>query len=224
MRSGGADMPRLFEVRTHGEMLTRPDRLVGFADATIHWFREGRTEPAFPYTWTVPGWEDMVFALDPHERNPGYARRLAAYVDQLLTEEEAQALKEYFLRTSAAELEIRGIDVPLTDFEIPYRLIPPEPAEGENYGFITLSDGTNGPLPFRVTGYFDMDYPSAFERYQAAAVKSLMESSGLCVNGHDCVSGADLDELCEKLNSLRLALISLQQSLKGLTRKAPDVK
>jgi hypothetical protein len=69
-----------------------------------------------------------------------------------------------------------------------------------------------------------MDYPSAFERYQAAAVKSLMESSGLSMNVRECVLGADLDELCEKLNSLRLALISLQQSLNLLTRKAPDVK
>lgn len=217
-------MPRLFKVRTHGEMLTRPDRLVGFADATIHWFREGRIEPAFPYTWTVPGWEDMVFALDPQERNPGYARRLAAYADQLFTEEEAQALQDYFLRTSAAELEITGMEIPLTHFEIPYKFIQHDPAEGENYGFIALSDGINGPLPFQVTGYFDIDYPSAFERYQAAAVKSLMESSGLSINGRDCISGEDLDELCEKLNSLRLALISLQQSLNLLTRKAPDAK
>jgi len=216
-------MPRLFKLRTHGEMLTRPDRLVGFADATIHWFREGRIEPAFPYTWTVPGWEDMVFALDPHASNPAYAKRLAAYVDQLFTEEEAQALKEYFLRGGIVELEIEAIDIPLTDFEVPFSLIPREPEAGEHYGFIALSDGTNGPLPFPVAGYFDMDYASAQERYQASAVQSLMESSGLSVVNGQCASEADLNELCEKLNSLRLALMGLRQSLNLLRRKAPDV-
>lgn len=223
MAPRGAQMHTLYKVRTHGEMLTRPDRQVGFADATIHWFRERRAEPAFPYTWTVPGWEDMVFALDPHERNPAYATRLAAYVDQLFTEEEAHALKEYFLRNSHAELEIESIEIPLMDFDVPFSLIPREPEVERKYGFVTLSDGANSPLPFPVSGYFDMEYASASERYQASAVKSLIESSGFSITSGDSGPVFDLDELCEKLNTLRLALISLQQSLNLLTRKAQDV-
>lgn len=211
-------MPKLYKVRTHGEMLTRPDRLVGYADITIHWFRNGRVEPAYPYTWTIPGWEEMVNSPNPNERNPDYAKRLSGYVDQLFTGPEATALREYFLRTRSTEVEIEEISVPLTSFEIPYSLIPPEPQAGENYGFVDLSDGHEGPVPFGVRGYFDVEYPSAFDRYQVSTVKSLLELSGVTLT--DSSDRADISSLCEKLNTLRLALINLQQTLDTLSQKA----
>lgn len=217
-------MPSLYKIRTHGEMFTRPDKPVGYADVTIHWFREGRLEPAFPYTWTVPGWEDMILSLDPRERNPAYARKLAAYVDQLFTAEEVLAIKDHFTITRAVEIEIEEISVPLLDFEIPFRQIPPEPAAGADYGFIDLNSGSNGPLPFKVTGYFDMEYSSPYERYQVAAVKSLMETSGLTDDTRKCSTRNELTELCEKLNVLRNALMGLQQSLNIIDRQLPDSK
>ncbi|MCX6344087.1 MAG: hypothetical protein NT018_03305 [Armatimonadetes bacterium] len=210
-------MPKLYKVRTHGEMLARPDRIVGYDDVTIHWFREGRTEPAYPYTWMVPGWEDMALSLDPQEHNPIYARKLAAYVDQLFTQEEALALREYFISTRRVNVEVEEIEIPLTNFEIPFRLIPPEPQAGEEYGFIQLATGPNRPLPFAVTGYFDMEYQTAYERYQMAAVKSLMVSSGLTLMDESKPDN-DLQQLCDKLNSLRLALMRLAQSLNQINR------
>ncbi len=210
-------MPKLYKVRTHGEMLARPDKILGYDDVTIHWFREQRTEPAYPYTWMVPGWEDMVHSLDPLERNPAYAKKLASYADQLFTQEEAATLREYFLSTRGVNLEIEEIEIPLTNFEIPFSLLPPEPQAGEEYGFIRLATGPDRPLSFAVTGYFDMEYQTAYERYQMVAVKSLMISSGLSLTDESKPDN-DLQRLCDKLNSLRLALLGLQQSLNQITR------
>ena len=208
-------MDKLFKVKTAGELVTRPGRFGTQGGVTIQWFRVGRTEPALPYHETVPGWDDMMHSEDPTQLSPDLARRFAAYVDQMFTRDELDQLEER-LRTRSSQLEIEEIDVPVTNFEVPYAVIPPEPEAGEGYGLVGLPSAC-GSLPFKVMGYFDLVYETPFQRYQIAVVKSLVEKAGLRPDPTEEVQ-EQTQALSNSLSDLQAALQKLQESVDALNR------
>ncbi|MCL5105546.1 MAG: hypothetical protein M1133_15735 [Armatimonadetes bacterium] len=208
-------MDKLFKVKTVGELVTRPGRFGTQGGVCIHWFHVGRTEPAFPYHETVPGWDDMMHSEDPTQLSPNLARRFAAYVDQLFTREELEQVEER-LRVRSSKIDIEEIDLPVTHFEVPYAAIPPEPEAGEGYGLVTLPAAC-GSLPFKVMGYFDLVYETAFQRFEIAVVKSLVEKAGLRPDPAQ-ETQEQTQALSNSLADLQSALQKLQQSLDTLNR------
>ncbi|MCE5315335.1 MAG: hypothetical protein ABFD49_06595 [Armatimonadota bacterium] len=211
-------MKKLYRIKTTGQMTALTPCGEENTEVCVYWFRDKRDTPAFSYSEAIPGWDDMLSSPDQSKRNPEYADRLQAYVDQLFTREEVDTIKGYFLTANTLETVIEEIELPVTDFDTPFRAIPPAPEGGDGYGFIELY-GTDGyPLPFKVCGFFDVVYESPYERYQMAKVKSLLERSGLS-GPSDTDFRIEVKEISEKLKHLRSALVDLQRSLNGLNRR-----
>ncbi|MHB9036228.1 MAG: hypothetical protein ACYC64_06145 [Armatimonadota bacterium] len=211
-------MEKLYTIKTTGHMTALTPLGEGQAEVCVYWFREARDTPAFPYSQAIPGWDDMLSSLDPSKRNPEFAHRLQAYVDQLFTQEEVSAIKDYFLQVNTLETVIEEIELPVTDFEIPFRAIPPAPEAGDGYGFIELHGVAGYPLPFKVSGFFDVVYDNPYERHQMAVVKSLLERAGLSSQS-DADVQVEVRDISEKLKQLRSVLLDLQRSLNGLNRR-----
>lgn len=212
-------MQKLYRIKTTGQVKTLTPYGETRTEVCVHWFRDQRETPPFPYNQIIPGWDIMLTSDDPSERNPEYAQRLRLYVDQLFTLDEIIFIKDCFLQSKSFETVIEEVDLPVTHFEIPYISIPPAPYGGDGYGFIELCGMEQHPLPFKVMGFFDVVYDNPYDRYQTAVVKGLLERSGLA--DEDNTAGAsEIQEFSEKLKHLRLALIDLQRCLNDLNRES----
>lgn len=190
-------------------------------EVCVHWFHDQRESPAFPYNKAIPGWYDMHASDEPSERNPEYAQRLRAYVDQLFTREEVDQIKDYFLQAKTLETVIEEVEVPVTDYEIPFRAIPPAPEGGDGYGFIELCGIDGYPLPFKVSGFFDVVYENPYDRYQVSVVKGLVERAGL-VSRHETDAHTGFKDISEKLQRLHSVLLDLERALNGLNQHMPN--
>lgn len=214
---GAYTVKKLYRIKTTGQM----SAFTPFGDVRtevcVHWFHDQREAPAIPYSKAIPGWDDMHTSEEPSERNPEYAQRLRAYVDQLFTREEVNAIKDYFLQAKTLETVIEEVEVPVTDYEIPFRTIPPAPEGGDGYGFIELCGIDGYPLPFKVCGFFDVVYDNPYDRYQVSVVKGLVERAGLA-SRHESDAHAEYKEIGEKLERLQAVLLDLERALNGFNK------
>lgn len=215
---GATDLQNLYRIKTTGQVKSLTPFGEAQTEVCVHWFHDQRETPPLPYNLIIPGWDIMLTSDNPSERNPEYAQRLRLYVDQLFTIDEIVFIKDFFLQSKSFETVIEEVGLPIINFDIPYRSIPPAPHGGDGYGFIELCGVEDNPLPFRVVGFFDIVYDNPYDRYQTAVVKGLLERSGLAEDGK-VVGTSEVQEFNEKLKHLHLTLIDLQRSIDNLSRR-----
>ncbi|MCE5322592.1 hypothetical protein LLG46_04655 [bacterium] len=211
-------MEKLYRIKTTGQMTAFTPFGEVKTEVCVHWFYDQREAPALPYGKAIPAWNDMHASDEPSERNPEYAQRLRAYVDQLFTREEVDTIKDYFLQAKTLETVIEEVDVPVMDYEVPFRAIPPAPEGGDGYGFIELCGIEGYPLPFKVSGFFDVVYDNPYDRYQMSVVKGMIERAGLA-SRHESDAHAQYKEIGEKLKRLQIVLLDLERALIGLNKE-----
>jgi hypothetical protein len=123
----------------------------GREQVTLHWFRTDRTEPVAPYPGLILGYGQM---------SPEQQRSAERMVNELLTEEEYRALRDYLQTKKRADLRIGVLVAPVNALkpanELGLGLVRPFGAhvDGEGGGFYRLSEDPDYTLPFSVWGYY----------------------------------------------------------------------
>jgi hypothetical protein len=124
---------------------TVADEFSDCKNVTFRWFRDcGDPEPKRPYA-------KLIKDYDPYDQAAVYQK---AFIEELFTSIEANALKEYLDRVHgrAGTATIEEVDLPARNNRWPYRGI----AVGGGDSFYNLHKEPKYSLPFKVTGYFDL--------------------------------------------------------------------
>jgi hypothetical protein len=114
-------------------------------NVTFRWFRDCDVpEPRRPYA-------KLIKDYDPYDQFAVYQE---AFIEELFTSIEANALKEYLDREHgrAGTTTIEEVDLPAPNKISPYRAI----GIGGGDDFHNLHQEPKYSLPFKVTGYFDL--------------------------------------------------------------------
>ncbi|MCE5198477.1 MAG: hypothetical protein ABFD54_10640 [Armatimonadota bacterium] len=201
----------LYRIITTGEVdASTPNGPIGIP-VSVHWFRDGRDE--------LP--EVCRCALDSLQADVELSREdVKAYLSQFFTYDEMMAIKDCFIHTSDTDTVIEEVTEPLIDFDAPYRSIP-APEIGDGYGFVQLVGTPQRPLPFPVSGFFDVVCSTVSDRRRLSVVRLLFERSGLD-ESKDAGTRKKAEGLKNKLTDLRSAIIELQRSLDDLCSKFPE--
>jgi len=120
-----------------------PHRGLIYDKVQFEWLMDNRKEPLVPYEQAIVNYrkDKDEWHLYPEE-----------YINELFTEDEAKALKDYLLRAENANCEIREQKLP-----IPFKTMSVSAisAGGDN-DFLMLFMDKEYDLPFPVLGYFDV--------------------------------------------------------------------
>lgn len=155
-------MQKLFTIKTYDEVIRVPKLGITHFDCTVNWFCKKRSSAVGDFCVNELGWINA-------------ASHLAEYAYQCFTEDEMLAVI-YFLKTLlGANPEVCELYLPFTEIDIPYCSIPPEPAAGDNYGFIHLNKIPEQEL--YLSGYYDKDFKKVSPRMQIVKVQSLVQGS-----------------------------------------------
>jgi hypothetical protein len=115
-------------------------------NVTFRWFRDCDVpEPKQPYA-------KLIKDCDPYDNQAAVYQE--AFIEELFTSIEANALKEYLDRVhgGAGTTTIEEVDLPARNNRWPYRGI----AVGGGDSFYNLHKEPKYSLPFKVTGYFNL--------------------------------------------------------------------
>jgi len=212
---------KLYRISTTDEIVARPGADNVHFGVTIHWFCDGRTHPAVPYSESIPAWEDVAGTVNLPQHYASYFHKLEAYVDQMFTHEEVEAVKECLGRARAGTIEVEEVSLPVTSFDIPYRNIPVESSASDSYGFVDSPGSPGHPLPVKVSGYFDTVYDTLHKRQQVASLDSLADRVEAEAPGPAGVDG-EVRAIQDRIVFLRVALLGLQRALNRLTSRLQD--
>lgn len=157
-------MNKLFSIKTTDEVIRVPQLGVTHFDCTVNWFCKKRKMSATEFCERELGWINVS----------GY---IAEYAYQFFSENEAEGIVRFLKNRFGACPEISELYLPLSEIDTPFSKIPPEPAAGDNYGFVHL--GHISDLGLYLSGYYDNEYTNVTPRLHIATVKSLVERSGL---------------------------------------------
>ena len=122
------------------------------AQVTLHWFRKDRPQPIGSYEQLIQSYKQLT---DPDQR-----RRAERMVDELFTEEEFFALRDYLRIHQGADLRTGVLVPPVSGVKYesegkPGLLRPfSQRVDGEGGGFYRLDEEPTYTLPFAVWGYY----------------------------------------------------------------------
>lgn len=165
-------MTKLFTVKSRVSKFSHRERIYDFIE--FHWFVVYRETSPFSYDELI---EDCRKRLD----NSYYISE--NNVNELFTEEEAEALKEYILRTQNQECEIEEANLLLESYTLAYDDI----VLGHEEGFYRLDEEEGYDLPFVVWGYYDVGHAEdiSWLDYGMKFIERALDKIGMSVTSRD---------------------------------------
>jgi hypothetical protein len=125
---------KLYQVRT------TVDEFADHRNVTFAWFREDRTAKPRPYGELIEDYEaceNKIYSEDA--------------IDEMFTLDEAERLAEYL--ATYGETEIKQVELPVSNGTFPLTTMAIGSCGPDHY---MLHKMQGYPLPFRVSGYFDL--------------------------------------------------------------------
>ncbi|HSE83135.1 MAG TPA: hypothetical protein VLB01_01140 [Thermodesulfobacteriota bacterium] len=165
-------MTKLFTVKSRVSKFIHRERVYDFVE--FQWFVVYRETSTFSYDELIESYRNK---LD----NSYYISE--SNISELFTEEEADALKEYLLRTLNHECEIEEANLLIESYTLAYEDI----ILGHEEGFYRLNEEEGYDLPFIVWGYYDVSYAEdiSWLEYGMKFIERALNRVGISVTSRD---------------------------------------
>lgn len=177
-------MTKLFRITSKVNKFTYQKRV--YDPVEICWFVVHRATPFVYFEQLIVSYgKDLYNSHHFFENN----------IKELFTEQEANILKEYLLRTHKQECEVKRADLLLEAYTLGYGDIVP----GDGEGFYRLNEEDSYDLPFLVWGYYDLIHAEdvSWVAYGTQFVERVLDKIGVSITDKDKLNAA-IEELKEE--------------------------